>query len=129
MFAFANAGVSLSGLTAHALLEGVTPAVITGLFAGKFVGILLFSAIAIWLKISALPEGVTWRSLAGVAALGGIGFTVSFFISSLAFGENYPEMFAEAKIGVIVGSLLSGILGWAILKKSLPEIAQNKVAQ
>ena len=129
LFAFANAGVSLSGLTAHALLEGVTPAVITGLFAGKFVGILLFSAIAIWLKISELPEGVTWRSLAGVAALGGIGFTVSFFISSLAFGENYPEMFAEAKIGVIVGSLLSGILGWAILKKSLPEIAQNKVAQ
>lgn len=128
LFAFANAGVSLGGLTMQSLSEGVAPAVMTGLFAGKFAGILLFSAIAIWLKISVLPEGVTWKSLAGVAALGGIGFTVSFFISSLAFGTDYPTMFSDAKLGVIAGSLLSGMAGWAILRKSLPDIAREESA-
>lgn len=129
LFAFANAGVSVAGLTMQSLFEGVTLAVMTGLFIGKFTGIFLFSAIAVKMKISELPEGVAWKSLAGVAALGGIGFTVSFFIASLAFGENHPAMYADSKLGVIAGSLSSGIVGWLILRKSLPELEQQGTAK
>lgn len=123
LFAFANAGVSLDGITLQNLATGVTPAVAAGLFVGKFAGILSFSTIAIRMKISEMPQGVTWRSLAGVSALGGIGFTVSFFISSLAFGEEHARLLSDAKLGIIAGSLLSGLAGWIILKKTLPEIA------
>lgn len=129
LFAFANAGVSLAGVTVQSFFEGVTPAVMTGLFAGKFTGIFLFTAIAVWLKISHLPRGVTWKSLAGVSALGGIGFTVSFFISTLAFGEDNIQLLSDAKLGIIAGSLLSGAVGWAILEKSLPPIAVEDIPE
>jgi len=113
LFAFANAGVVLSdGNFFHSVSLGV----IFGLILGKQLGITLFSWIAIQWKFAVLPERVTWRQLYGVAWLGGIGFTMSLFISNLAFGsDNF--MVDVAKIGVFVSSIISGLIGAAILLK------------
>ncbi|MEG1574574.1 MAG: Na+/H+ antiporter NhaA [Bacteroidales bacterium] len=121
LFAFANAGIAFSGITIHNFTQGIAPAIISGLFIGKFLGIIIFTAFAVKFKLSSLPAGVSWRTLAGVAALGGIGFTVSLFIASLSYGEAFPNLLTDAKIGIVAGSLLSGIVGYVLLKKFLPE--------
>ncbi len=113
-FAFANAGVSLSGLSASALFTPVPLGIAAGLFIGKQLGVFGCVVAAVRLGWCRLPPGVTWRHLYGVALLTGIGFTLSLFIGTLAFGG---EVFAaEVRIGVIGGSLLSAALGYGILR-------------
>ena len=117
VFALANAGVSLAGLDIlHSLLSPVSLGIIVGLFIGKQFGIFAFSFIAVKLKLSSLPEGVNWKNLYGAGILAGIGFTMSLFIASLAFTD--PALLDLAKIGILSGSLLSGIAGFMFLKTS-----------
>ena len=119
LFAFANAGITLSG-GEGAIVGTVTYAVMLGLIAGKFVGIYLFTWLAVRLRITALPQGMNWKNLAGVSLLGGIGFTVSLFIATLSFGETDEVLLAQAKLGVLLGTVLAGILGYVVLKLTLP---------
>lgn len=114
VFAFANAGVSFSGITLAALSAPLPLGIAAGLFAGKFVGICGASAALIGLGLGKLPAGASWPQLAGAAALCGVGFTMSLFIGSLAFEE--PEYFTPIRLGVIAGSLLSGITGYLLLR-------------
>jgi NhaA family Na+:H+ antiporter len=117
VFALANAGVSVSGSSlADAITSGVTLGVVTGLVVGKTVGVTVFTWIATKVGITRLPEGVGWGQLVGVATLAGIGFTVSLFITSLAF-QTQPVQDA-AKVGILVASLLAGLLGALLLARS-----------
>ena len=117
VFALANAGVTIgSGLTT-AITHSVSIGIILGLFLGKQIGIFLFSYAAVKLKIASVPEGVSWKKIYAAAILAGIGFTMSLFIANLAFGN--PELLDIAKVGILSGSLLSGIIGFIILKSAL----------
>jgi NhaA family Na+:H+ antiporter len=114
LFALANAGVSLSG--AGSVLDSpVAHGVLLGLVVGKPVGIALASWLAVRVGAAALPAGVTWRSLTGVAVLGGIGFTMSLFIAGLAF-DTTPDQLTAAKLGTLTASLIAGVLGWSLLR-------------
>lgn len=115
LFGFANAGVALSGIGFDGLLDPVPLGVALGLFLGKQIGI--FSAIVLSerLGFAPRPAGASWMQLWGMAALCGIGFTMSLFIGALAF-PRYPELIEEAKLGVLTGSLFSSLLGYAILR-------------
>jgi len=121
LFAFANAGVSFTGLSGEAMTTGVPGGIVLGLFIGKQLGVLGMVALARLLRIANLPAGTTWGQLYGVAVLCGVGFTMSLFIGSLAFGESNPELVAGVKVGVIGGSLLSAIFGLIILNFTLPK--------
>ena len=119
VFAFANAGISFSDIESHQILHGVPLGIAFGLFFGKQIGIFGLCWIFIKLRITSLPAGMNWKSLYGTAALCGIGFTMSLFISSLAFEETGVNLLFDERIGIILGSLTSGILGYAVLRKSL----------
>lgn len=120
IFALANAGVTLADLDIlDSLLSPVSIGIIVGLFIGKQVGIFALSFIAVKLKMASLPEGVNWKNLYGAGILAGIGFTMSLFIAGLAF--NIPELLDLSKIGILTGSLLSGIVGFVVLKTSTPK--------
>jgi NhaA family Na+:H+ antiporter len=115
VFALANAGVPLTGdALREAAASPVTAGVVAGLVVGKPLGITLFAWIAARLGVRDLPTGATWRSLTGVAAVAGIGFTVSLFVTSLAFAD--PELVDAARIGILVASLAASLLGAAILR-------------
>ncbi len=117
LFALANAGVPISGSTlTDALASGVTLGVVAGLVVGKTVGVTAFAWAATRTGITRLPEGVRWRHLFGVAALAGIGFTVSLFITGLAFER--PELQDAAKVGILAASLLAGLIGSLLLARS-----------
>ena len=114
LFALANAGVSLDGINLESLLSPVPLGIVLGLFVGKQIGVFLFSIIAIKLKIAQMPNNANWMSFYGVGILAGIGFTMSLFIGNLAFVENI-EYIDSVKIGVLTGSLLSTLIGYALL--------------
>ncbi|MEA1917868.1 MAG: Na+/H+ antiporter NhaA [Campylobacterota bacterium] len=118
IFAFANAGVTFSGVSAKDFTDNVTLGITFGLLLGKQMGVFLFSALAIFLKLGKLPNGVTWGHLYGVSILSGIGFTMSLFIGSLAFECSNGVCFdmVDERMGIIIGSLLSGIAGYLVLK-------------
>ena len=123
LFAFANAGISFAGIGLSSVVSGLSLAIICGLVVGKFVGIFTFSWVAVKLGLAPMPKGSDWRMIMGVSALGGIGFTVSLFIANLSFdsmGAAGVALLNEAKIGIVVGSLLSGLAGCLILKRFLP---------
>lgn len=127
LFAFANAGIYFGDMSIDQLFHGIAPAIIVGLVAGKFIGIFSASALCILLKWAPMPRGASWFSLASVAMLGGIGFTVSLFIANLSFsgpGAHLAELLNDSKLGILVGSLLAGILGWVALHFSLPKEPQ-----
>lgn len=127
LFAFANAGIFFGNMSLDQLFHGIAPAIIVGLVAGKFIGIFAASALCILLKWAPMPRGANWFSLASVAMLGGIGFTVSLFIANLSFsgpGAHLAELLNDSKLGILVGSLLAGILGWVALHFSLPKEPQ-----
>lgn len=120
VFALANAGVTLAGLDIlAALFSPISLGIIIGLFVGKQFGIFAFSFVAVKMKFASLPEGVNWKNLYGAGILAGIGFTMSLFIAGLAF--NDPNLIDLSKIGVLTGSLLSGIVGFVFLKSSTPK--------
>ena len=114
VFAFANAGVSFAGVTLTALAEPLPLGIAMGLFAGKLLGVFGASAMLIRLGLAKLPEGAGWLQLIGVAALCGVGFTMSLFIGSLAF--DGPGYFTPLRLGVIAGSTLSGVTGYLLLR-------------
>ncbi len=114
VFAFANAGVSFAGVTLTALAEPLPLGIAVGLFAGKLVGVFGASAMLIRLGMAKLPENAGWLQLIGVAALCGVGFTMSLFIGSLAF--DGPDYFTPLRLGVIAGSALSGVTGYLLLR-------------
>ena len=114
LFAFANAGVSLAGLSLATLLNPVPLGILCGLFFGKQIGVLLFSFVSIKLKFAEMPNNSSWLSLYGVSILTGIGFTMSLFVGNLAFIENVQYM-DGVKIGVLAGSLLSTLAGYFLL--------------
>ncbi|MBB2960658.1 Na+/H+ antiporter NhaA [Methylobacterium sp. R2-1] len=120
IFGFANAGVTLVGLPARALFDPVTLGVALGLFLGKQIGIFLSVRLAVAAGFAARPAGATWRQVYGVALLCGIGFTMSLFIGALAFTDGLHG--TETKLGVLGGSLLSGIFGAALLARSAPRV-------
>ena len=114
LFAFANAGVSLTGLTFNSLMLPVPLGIVLGLFFGKQIGVMLFSYLSVKIKIAQMPDGSNWVSLYGVSILTGIGFTMSLFVGNLAFAEN-TQYIDGVKIGVLAGSLLSTICGYFLL--------------
>ena len=117
LFAFANAGVSLEGLTLSSLLEPVPLGILLGLFVGKQLGVFVFSYASIKLRLATLPNNSNWVSFYAVGVLTGIGFTMSLFVGNLAFIENMEYM-DGVKIGVLSGSLLSTIVGFILLLMS-----------
>jgi NhaA family Na+:H+ antiporter len=114
IFAFANAGVSLEGLSLSSLLLPVPLGILLGLFVGKQVGVMIFSFIAVRTGVAQMPDNSSWLSLYGVSVLTGIGFTMSLFVGNLAFAENI-QYIDGVKIGVLAGSLLSTLFGYFIL--------------
>ena len=118
IFALANAGVALGGDIGAALGASVSLGVIMGLFFGKQIGVTAFSWVAVRMGWAELPAGVGWRQVYGVSLLTGIGFTMSLFIANLAFGD--PAVLDQAKIAIFAASLLSGVLGWGLLRRLPP---------
>lgn len=126
IFAFANAGIVLEGMSLANLFSGVGLAVFLGLVVGKFIGVFTFSWIAIKLRIVKMPSGSNFKSFASVCALSGIGFTVAMFIADLSYDSTLPQtalLLSDAKIGILCGSLLSGIISWLLLNHNLPRHA------
>ena len=119
VFAFANAGVSYAGVGLEQLTHSVPVGITLGLFVGKQVGIFGFCWLAIMLNLVSLPKSMTWGSLYGTAALCGVGFTMSLFIGSLAFEETDINLLFDDRLGIIMGSLLSGCVGYLVLRLSL----------
>ncbi len=122
-FAFANAGVSLAGVTLAKLAGEIPLGIALGLFLGKPIGIFSCSLAAIRLKLADKPEGASWPQLFGVAVLGGIGFTMSLFIGMLAFPG--PEHAADVRIGVLLGSVASALAGYLVLRRVTPAASAN----
>ena len=114
IFAFANAGVSLEGLTFATLLDPVPLGIVLGLFFGKQIGVFLLSYISVKLKFAEKPNNSTWSAFYAVSILTGIGFTMSLFVGNLAFANNMEYM-DGVKIGVLTGSLLSTLFGYFLL--------------
>jgi len=114
LFAFANAGVSLEGLSLSSLLDKVPLGIVLGLFVGKQLGVFIFSYVSIKLKIAQMPNNSNWFNFYGVGILTGIGFTMSLFVGNLAFIENMQYM-DGVKIGVLTGSLLSTLTGYFLI--------------
>ena len=117
LFAFVNAGIDLRGLSPAMLSAPVPMGIMLGLFVGKQAGVFLFSWCAVHLKLASLPEGSSWTQLYGIALMTGIGFTMSFFIDSLAFVDDTIYGHAD-KLGILLGSLLSGVAGYTVLRLS-----------
>ncbi len=114
LFAFANAGVSLEGLSFASLLNKVPLGIVLGLFLGKQLGVFVFSYVSIKLKVAQMPNDTSWYNFYGVGVLTGIGFTMSLFVGNLAFVENMQYM-DGVKIGVLTGSLLSTLFGYFLI--------------
>lgn len=114
IFAFANAGVNLAGFSLGALLAPLPLGIMLGLFVGKQIGVVGLAWVAVKSGIAKMPDGVNWTHIYGAALLAGIGFTMSLFIGNLAFSD--PEQAAGVRLGVLSGSILSGVLGYIILR-------------
>jgi NhaA family Na+:H+ antiporter len=123
VFAFANAGLPLAGLSLASLAAPLPLGIVAGLFLGKQIGIMLGAGLLIMLGIAAMPAGGSWGRLYGVAILGGIGFTMSLFIGTLAFDDAAHH--AEVRLGVLAGSLLSALVGYAALRLAPHRSAQR----
>lgn len=123
VFAFANSGISLADAGVDFILHPVSLGIATGLFIGKQIGIFGFCWLGIKLGLAQLPQGVGWSQLYGVGLLCGVGFTMSLFIGSLAFEETGVNLLFDERLGIIIGSLLSGTAGYFVLRRA----TQDKV--
>lgn len=126
LFAFVNAGIDLGGVSIESLMHPVPLGIAAGLFVGKQLGIFVLCFIAIKLGLARLPDGANWGGLYGVSILCGVGFTMSLFVGSLAFENTVisPDMIFDERLGIILGSLLSGIMGYIVLHLTLPKIGE-----
>ena len=125
LFAFANAGVDLSKMSVESLFSGVGFAVMLGLVIGKFLGVFSFSWTAVRLGFVSLPAGVSWKAFASVCIVCGIGFTVSMFIADLSYtglDKDGDILLSQAKLGVLLGSVIAAILGCILLHRTLPKL-------
>ena len=122
VFAFANAGVNFTGIGIDDFLQPLTLGIAVGLFLGKQIGIFLATWIGVKSGIARLPENVSWKHVYGVACLTGVGFTMSLFIGSLAF--TTADAMNAVRLGVVLGSVLSGIIGYLLLKSAAHDSAQ-----
>ena len=132
IFAFANAGINFSGVGIDQVVAPVPLGIILGLLLGKQLGVFGFCFIAIKLGVAKLPENVNWQLLYGVALLCGVGFTMSLFIGSLAFEQSADSPLFQDRLGIVIGSLISGILGYIVIKNALNKNAsqtKDKVAE
>ncbi|MDH3347685.1 MAG: Na+/H+ antiporter NhaA [Desulfobulbaceae bacterium] len=126
LFAFTNAGINFTGVGTEQILHPVPLGIALALFIGKQAGVFGLCWLSIKLKFTNLPKGISWSSLYGIAALCGVGFTMSMFIGSLAFEETSVNLLFNEKLGIILGSLASGLMGFVILYFSLrPKPAYN----
>ncbi len=116
LFAFANAAVPFDGISMEAILHPVPLGIAAGLFFGNQIGVLGFSWLAIKLGISQMPQNVSWIQLYGAALLCGIGFTMSLFVGSLAFEQGGPDYAVDDRLGILLGSMMSGICGYLVLR-------------
>ena len=124
IFAFANAGVNLEGVSLDSLLNGVGLAVFLGLAVGKFAGVFTFSWLAVRLGFVQLPQGCNWKMFFSASMLTGIGFTVSMFIADLSYyhiSTTGSTLLNDAKLGILCGSVVAGLLGWTLLSLTLPQ--------
>jgi Na+:H+ antiporter, NhaA family len=128
LFAFANAGIVLDGLSIRDVLAPVPLGIVAGLVIGKQAGVFGITWVLVKTGWARLPEGVTWTHLYGVACLAGIGFTMSLFIGSLSFAD--PALMNEVRLGVLSGSALSAVVGFAVLRMvSAPRLAEVSATQ
>jgi len=127
LFAFANAGVSLIDASVDELFTPVSIGIMAGLFIGKQLGIFTACYIAVKLKLCRLPESANWTQLYGVCLLCGVGFTMSLFIGSLAFEEQGLAYQTQVKVGVLLGSLISGVAGALLIRSSSNKLSKNEV--
>ena len=125
IFAFANAGLALGGMSMTDLAHPVTLGVILGLLLGKPLGILVFVGLAVALRFVQLPNNINWMQILGVAFACGIGFTMSLFIAGLAFEHGSGDYFSGDRLGILVGSILSALVAYIVLHLSLPEPANG----
>ncbi len=125
LFAFVNTGIGFGNITLKDFTDSVTLGIAFGLFAGKQIGVFIFSAVAIKLGLGKLPDGVSWMQLYGVSILSGIGFTMSLFIGSLAFEDARAAglPLVDERLGVLLGSFFSALVGYIVLKISLKKEA------
>ncbi len=123
VFAFANAGVPLAGVTLETLLHPVTLGIAAGLFIGKQAGVFLITWLLCALQVTRLPDGVTWGQIYGVAVLCGVGFTMSLFIGTLAFDNVGISFSPNDRLGVLVGSVASALWGYFVLRMALAKTA------
>jgi len=128
IFAFANAGISLTDVAPGDLFHTVTTGIVASLLIGKPLGIVLFVAVAVFAGFARLPKGVTWPQLAGVGCACGIGFTMSLFIAGLAFERGSGEYLGGDRIGIVVGSVLSALAAALILRFALPAAGSRRNA-
>ena len=115
LFAFVNAGVDVTQISLTQMSGAVPMGIMLGLFAGKQLGVFGFSFIAIKLGLAKLPDGSGWWQLYGVSLLTGIGFTMSLFITSLAFVDDSIFQFTD-KLGILLASLMAGVMGYLVLR-------------
>jgi len=125
IFAFSNTGISLSGLTLDSLISPVPLGIALGLFFGNQIGVMLFAFASVKLGLGRLPDGVNWKMIYGAACLCGIGFTMSLFISSLAFEQGAQGLAVDDRLGILIGSVLSAAWGVIVLRKALPHTAAD----
>jgi NhaA family Na+:H+ antiporter len=119
VFAFANAGVSLAGLSFRDLLEPLPFGIAIGLFLGKQIGVFLMTALGIATGLAKRPAGASWAQLYGASLLAGVGFTMSLFIGTLAF--DGIEQTSAVRLGVLSGSLVCGLLGYLVMRLAPPD--------
>lgn len=119
LFAFANAGISFANVGIDQLMHPVSLGVLLGLVLGKPLGVLFFCGLGVLTRLVKLPEGINWKMLAGAAMLCGVGFTMSLFIGGLAFQADYSVF--DERLGIVLGSVISGVLGYVFLNWVLPK--------
>jgi NhaA family Na+:H+ antiporter len=126
IFAFANSGLHLQGIGMEQLLHPVPVGIAMGLFLGKQFGVFGLCFLAVKLKIAQLPGDINLKNLYGVSILCGIGFTMSLFVGGLAFHKDGMQVAFDERLGIILGSLISGAVGYAVLRLTIPSKARNQ---
>ena len=126
IFAFANAGISIERFSMDYFVHPVPLGIALGLFFGKQLGVFSMCWLGVKLGAARLPEGINWTQVYGISALAGIGFTMSLFIGGLAFEESGVNLLFDERLGIIIGSILSALVGYLVLRAALPKAAADQ---